>query len=70
MKKYKLRKWVKVVLIIGIITGIIFGACECNNTKLFFIKGILSLLLILINSFILLVFEDDHENRVYRKNNF
>lgn len=70
MKKIRLRRWVKVVLIIGIIFSIVLGACEVESTKLFFIKGIISLVMLLLNSFILLAFGDDHEYRVYRKNNF
>ena len=69
MKKIRLRRWVKVVLIIGIIFSIVLGACEVESTKLFFIKGIISLLMLLFNSFILLAFGDNHEYRVYRKNN-
>lgn len=70
MKKIRLRRWVKVVLIIGIIISIVLGACEVESTKLFFIKGIISLVMLLLNSFILLVFGENDEYRVYRKNNF
>ena len=48
MKKIRLKRWVKVVLIIGIIFSIVLGACEVESTKLFFIKGIISLLMLLI----------------------
>ena len=70
MKKIRLRGWVKVVLIIGIIFSIVLGACAVESTKLFFIKGIISLVMLLLNSFILLAFGENDEYRVYRKNNF
>ena len=61
MKKYKLRRWVKVVLVSCMIFFVILGASEVDNIKMFFIKSIISLLGLMFNGFILIAFGEDNE---------
>ena len=61
MKKIRLRKWVKVVLTILAFMSFIIASCDCDNTRLFIIKSIISLITFVFSTMTLLIFQDDKE---------
>ena len=58
MKRLRLRKWVKVVLTIIAFISLIIASCECDDTKLFIIKSIISLITFILSTMTLLIFQE------------
>ena len=50
----KLRKWLNDLLIIITIGAVIVASGECDNTRIFVLKTVISLFVIILNSMILL----------------